>query len=125
VVKKLGFTWVTLDDGWQTAKGDWFPNPKKFPGGDRDVKALVDEIRSQGFKAQLWWAPLAADPGTKLLAEHRRGAAEPGWIQTEDQLVGLLVSLSANPRVVEAAPSACGEDHARLGFRWPETGRAA
>ncbi len=70
VVKRLGFTWVTLDDGWQTAEGDWFLDPKKYPGGDRDMKALVGQIRSRGFKAQLWWAPLAADPDTKLLAEH-------------------------------------------------------
>ena len=31
IVKKLGFTWVTLDDGWHTAQGDWFLQPQKFP----------------------------------------------------------------------------------------------
>jgi alpha-galactosidase len=33
------------------------------------MKKLVDTIHSMGFKAQLWWAPMAVDPGTKLLAE--------------------------------------------------------
>ena len=70
VVKKLGFTWVTLDDGWQTAQGDWFLNPKKYPRGDADMRALVDKIHAQGFKAQLWWAPLAADPGSELVRNH-------------------------------------------------------
>jgi alpha-galactosidase len=70
VVKKLGFTWVTLDDGWQTAQGDWFLNPKKYPNGDADMRALVDKIHAEGFKAQLWWAPLAADPGTELVSKH-------------------------------------------------------
>lgn len=70
IVKKLGFTWVTLDDGWQTAQGDWFLNPSKYPNGDRDMRALVDKIHAEGFKAQLWWAPLAADPGTELLRKH-------------------------------------------------------
>jgi len=70
VVKKLGFTWVTLDDGWQTAQGDWFLNPKKYPNGDADMRALVDKIHAEGFKAQLWWAPLAADPGTELVRKH-------------------------------------------------------
>lgn len=70
IVKKLGFTWVTLDDGWQTAQGDWFLQPLKFPNGDADMRALVDKIHAEGFKAQLWLAPLAADPGTKLVAEH-------------------------------------------------------
>jgi alpha-galactosidase len=70
VVKKIGFRWVTVDDGYQTAEGDWFLDPKKFPNGDRDMKAIVDRIHADGFKAQLWWAPLAADPGTELLTKH-------------------------------------------------------
>jgi len=74
IVKKLGFTWVTLDDGWQTAQGDWFLQPQKFPNGDADMRALVDKIHEEGFKAQLWWAPLAADPGTELVKKH------PEWL---------------------------------------------
>ncbi len=67
VVKRLGFGWVTLDDGWQTSEGDWYLDRAKFPDGDASMRALVDKIHSEGFKAQLWWAPLAADPGTDLL----------------------------------------------------------
>ncbi|HYM05051.1 MAG TPA: glycoside hydrolase family 36 protein [Terriglobales bacterium] len=74
IVKKLGFTWVTLDDGWQTAQGDWFLQPQKYPNGDADMRALVDKIHAEGFKAQLWWAPLAADPGTELVKQH------PDWL---------------------------------------------
>jgi alpha-galactosidase len=70
IVKEMGFRWVTLDDGWQTAEGDWFLNPAKFPNGDAGIKAMVDRIHAEGFKAQLWWAPLAADPGTELLRLH-------------------------------------------------------
>ncbi len=53
-VKKMGFAWVTLDDGWQNNYGDWGLDPKKFPNGDADMKALVDRIHEEGFKAQLW-----------------------------------------------------------------------
>ena len=70
VVKKLGFSWVTIDDGWQTAQGDWFLKPEKFPKGDADMRALVDKIHAGGFKAQLWWAPLAADPDSELIKKH-------------------------------------------------------
>jgi alpha-galactosidase len=70
IVKKIGFTWVTVDDGWQTAEGDWYLEPKKFPNGDRDMRAIVDRVHADGFKAQLWWAPLAADDGTDLLTKH-------------------------------------------------------
>ena len=68
--KELGFQWAVLDDGWQTAEGDWFLLPDKYPRGDADMKAFVDRIHAEGMKAKLWWAPLAADPGTDLLETH-------------------------------------------------------
>ena len=70
MVKELGFKWAVLDDGWQTAEGDWYLNPKKFPNGDSDMKAFVDKIHKAGLKAKLWWSPLAVDPGTDLIKEH-------------------------------------------------------
>lgn len=69
-VKKMGFSWVTLDDGWQNNYGDWAVDPKKFPHGDADMKALVDRIHEEGFKAQLWWSPLSAVPDSQLLKDH-------------------------------------------------------
>jgi alpha-galactosidase len=62
-VSEMGYKWATLDDGWQTAEGDWFLNPKRFPKVDSDMKKFVDEIHSYNLKA-IWWAPLAVDPGT-------------------------------------------------------------
>ena len=69
-VKHLGFVWVTLDDGWQNNVGDWALDPKKFSHGDADMKALVDRIHQEGFKAQLWWSPLSAVPDSNLLRDH-------------------------------------------------------
>jgi alpha-galactosidase len=69
-VKRLGFVWVTLDDGWQNNVGDWALDPKKFPRGDADMKALVDRIHQEGFRAQLWWSPLSAVPNSELLKDH-------------------------------------------------------
>ncbi len=65
-VKELGFKWVDVDDGFQIAEGDWDTN-SRFPNGDKDMRRLTDEIHKYGLKAKLWWAPLAADPGTNLL----------------------------------------------------------
>ncbi|MCK4827341.1 alpha-galactosidase, partial [bacterium] len=42
--KELGFEWAVLDDGWQTAEGDWYLVKDKFPRGDADMRKLVDEI---------------------------------------------------------------------------------
>ena len=68
-VKRMGFTWVTLDDGWQNNYGDWQLDPKKFPHGDSDIKAMVNRIHQEGFKAQLWWSPFSAVPDSKLLTD--------------------------------------------------------
>lgn len=68
-VAELGFRWVDVDDGFQIAEGDWEPN-SRFPGGDRDMHRLTDAIHACGLKAKLWWAPMAADPGTRILREH-------------------------------------------------------
>jgi len=68
-VAELGFEWVDVDDGYQIAEGDWQTN-ERFPGGDKDMRRMTDEIHRRGMKAKLWWAPLAADPGTRCLKEH-------------------------------------------------------
>lgn len=68
-VAELGFKWVDVDDGYQIAEGDWETN-SRFPGGDKDMRRMTDEIHKRGMLAKLWWAPLAADPDTKLLREH-------------------------------------------------------
>ncbi|MDB6102140.1 MAG: alpha-galactosidase [Gammaproteobacteria bacterium] len=69
-VKELGLRWAVIDDGWQAAVGDWKTNPLKYPRGDTDMKQLVQNIRSQGLKPRLWFAPLAAAPGSDLLHDH-------------------------------------------------------
>ena len=69
-VKELGFKWATLDDGYQIAEGDWDLTPARFPHGDADMKMLVDQFHANGLKAELWWAPLAADPGTAFLKKY-------------------------------------------------------
>jgi alpha-galactosidase len=69
-VTKLGFGWVTLDDGWQTVEGDWYVNPAKFAAGDADMRKMVDRIHADGFKAQLWWAPMTVNPESDLIKKH-------------------------------------------------------
>jgi alpha-galactosidase len=68
--RELGLVWAGVDDGWQTAEGDWYLDPKKFPRGDPDMIALVEAIKREEMKPKLWIAPLAARPGTDLLRDH-------------------------------------------------------
>ena len=83
-VAELGFKWVDIDDGYQIAEGDWEPN-SRFPGGDRDMRRMTDAARALGMRSKLWWAPLAADPGTKVLDNNpgirlQTSFSGPQWI---------------------------------------------
>ncbi|URN09636.1 alpha-galactosidase [Actinomadura madurae] len=69
-VREVGLHWAVLDDGWQTNEGDWDLNPQKFPQGETDMRAFTKQIRDAGLRPRLWWAPLAADPGSNLFTEH-------------------------------------------------------
>lgn len=82
--KELGLEWAVLDDGWQTAEGDWYLNLEKFPRGDADMIAFVDEIKGAGLQAKLWIAPLAVDPGTDLLHEHSDMLLLGKWGEVQD-----------------------------------------
>lgn len=61
-----------IDDGYQTAVGDWLSIDKeKFPSG---MKRIADSIHAKGLQAGLWLAPFGAQRGSKLAKEH------PDWL---------------------------------------------
>ena len=63
---------VQLDDGWQSAWGDWtIPHAKRFPSGLKPVVAAATEA---GLIAGLWIAPAALTTGSRLISEH------PEWV---------------------------------------------
>lgn len=59
-VASLGIKWVTIDDGWQSADGDWQVSKEKFIDGEKGLVKLIDYIHSRGLKVRLWWVPLSA-----------------------------------------------------------------
>lgn len=60
-----------IDDGYQTAVGDWLCiDSEKFPGG---MKKAAERIHEKGYLAGLWLAPFAAEKTSRLFAEH------PDW----------------------------------------------
>ncbi len=69
-VKDLGIKWVDIDDGYQITEGDWNIAPNRFPNGQQAMRKLVEKIHAMGLKAKIWWAPLAVDPGAKLLKDN-------------------------------------------------------
>ncbi len=79
LVKKLGFGWVTIDDGWQNDIGDWEPNPARFPGGENGFEAFIDSIHSYGLKVRLWWSPFAAQDSSYSATHYPKRMQEYGF----------------------------------------------
>jgi len=66
-----------IDDGYQTAVGDWLAvDRRKFPEG---MKPVADAIIAQGMTPGLWLAPFCAQKDSRLAAEH------PQWLVQDDE----------------------------------------
>lgn len=62
--------YVQVDDGYQTAIGDWLQHNEKFPHG---MRWLAERIREAGFDAGIWIAPFIARKSSNLFRQH------PDW----------------------------------------------
>lgn len=65
-----------IDDGYQTAVGDWLSIKDNFPRG---MKALADDIRATGATPGLWLAPAVADKRSQLIKDH------PEWMAKDQR----------------------------------------
>lgn len=71
-----------IDDGYETAVGDWLErNEKKFPSG---MKKVADDIHEKGYMAGLWLAPFNAQLTSKVLRKH------PDWFIKGEHALPLL-----------------------------------
>jgi alpha-galactosidase len=67
---QLGVAVMQLDDGYQTAVGDWLSINDKFPRG---LGPLADDIHARGFSAGIWTAPFFVSARSQVFREH------PDW----------------------------------------------
>ncbi|MEM1214969.1 MAG: glycoside hydrolase family 36 protein [Bacteroidota bacterium] len=65
-----------IDDGYQTAVGDWLSVREQFPNG---MGKVASDIRDAGYTPGLWLAPCVADKRSKTLAKH------PEWLSKTPQ----------------------------------------
>jgi alpha-galactosidase len=56
-----------IDDGWQTAVGDWLSIRDTFPEGMADTARA---IRREGYTPGLWIAPFTAEESSQLCRDH-------------------------------------------------------
>jgi alpha-galactosidase len=85
VLPDLGIRWLTLDDRWFDAYGDWNPRPDTFPGGADEMRAMNAKIHAAGAFAQVWWYPLCVEDGRGKWDSHKYGRAQlfkdhPDWL---------------------------------------------
>ncbi len=91
---------VQLDDGFQSALGDWDTTNAKFPSG---LKKIAAEIRAAGFKAGIWTAPFLAARDSRLMIDHPdwfitharerrtvRAGHNPNWTASDDKFAYAL-----------------------------------
>jgi len=66
-----------LDDGFQTATGDWLSvDKKKFPHG---LKNLAQKIHAKGYLAGIWLAPFCAQITSQVAKDH------PEWLIKDEK----------------------------------------
>jgi len=71
--ENLPFRTILLDDGWQMARGQWEPDPQRFP----DFRGLVDDLHARGFKVLVWWNWAEIQKHAEVDPAHLMGQ---GWI---------------------------------------------
>ncbi len=63
-----------LDDGYQSAIGDWLATNAKFPSG---VDGVAAAIAAAGYTPGIWLAPFIVSPGSEVATAH------PEWLARE------------------------------------------
>jgi alpha-galactosidase len=59
--------YVQIDDGYQSAMGDWLVTGTAFGG---NVRTVLDQIRRRGFEPAIWVAPFIAEAESAVFKEH-------------------------------------------------------
>jgi alpha-galactosidase len=67
--------YVQIDDGYQSAMGDWLESGKAFGG---DVRKVLKQIKERGFEPAIWVAPFIAEEDSQVFKEH------PDWFVKDD-----------------------------------------
>lgn len=68
---QIPMDFIQIDDGFQSAIGDWTTEGQNFPSG---MKAIADKIKAQTFRAGIWLAPFIALRDSRVVQDH------PGWV---------------------------------------------
>jgi alpha-galactosidase len=59
--------YVQIDDGYQSAMGDWLDTGAAFGG---NIRTVLAEIRRRGFEPAIWVAPFVAEEKSAVFEQH-------------------------------------------------------
>ncbi len=92
---------VQIDDGYQSATGDWLTPNEKFPSG---MAALAGRIDAAGYRPGLWLAPFLLHEESRTLAEQPEMALKrkDGSLYTVDTWLGRCAVLDCSHPAAEA-----------------------
>lgn len=119
-LRRLGYSLIHIDDGWQRTYGDWEAGPA-FPHG---MGALAHSIHAQGLRASIWLAPFLTSPDAWPALQH------PDWLLRNPDGSPIQVMVSSptdvldvsNPAVLQYIKAVCarirnwGFDAVKLDF---------
>jgi len=60
--------YVQIDDGYQSAMGDWLSTGRAFGG---NIRTVLDAIKKRGFEPAIWVAPFVAEEASDVFRQHR------------------------------------------------------
>jgi len=102
--RKIPLKYFIIDDGWETATGDWRNPSSGFPSG---MSSLAAEIKGSGYIPGIWFAPFITGRESSIfrnrkdwLAKEPGKRAKPaGWIPSHG---GLFYALDLSRHDVRA-----------------------
>ncbi|MFM7069512.1 MAG: glycoside hydrolase family 36 protein [Actinomycetes bacterium] len=115
------FDVLQLDDGFQSAIGDWTITDSTFPNG---LAAVADAVVAGGRQAGLWLAPFLAAPESKLARAHPDwiarfpGTSEPLIGMHNDHWGGFVYALDTSHPEVQEHLEQLGRDLVQMGFTY-------
>ena len=95
--RRVPMDFFLIDGGWERARGDWRPDPERWPGG---MKAAAARISDLGYGPALWTAPYTVYPDSPLAREHPDWMAVTADGEPYEYMSGLVLDTTT--------PGACG-----------------
>lgn len=90
--RRVPMDYFLIDGGWERARGDWEPNPERWPGS---MKAAAARIASLGYGPALWTAPYTVHPDSPLAQEHPEWMAATADGEPYEYMSGLVLDTTA------------------------------